>query len=178
MTSPAATSSVARGKRLHAAESACRSSRIDKERRSGIASLFALRTRAVRPMTTPLPPADKPSGRGMPCVRPDSSGTATHSNSGRQRLLGVAGVVEVVRVDDDRRDRLARWRSPSSMSKAAGPKRGLHSQVQPSLPSMIACDRVLLAVDRDDEDVLAGLLAGGLDARRWRRAPFRRCARR
>ena len=51
------------------------------------------------------------------------------------------------------------------VSNATGPKKGLHSQRAAELAVDDGLNAVLLAVDGDDQDVLARLLAGGLDGR-------------
>src|ERR1700722_14561723 len=80
----------------------------------------------------------------------------------RQGLLSVAGVVEVVGIDDHRRDlvtvgvvvkNLERRRTEARVALAGATKLAVDDRL----------DGVLLAVDRDDQDDLARDLAGSFD---------------
>jgi hypothetical protein len=51
----------------------------------------------------------------------------------------------------------------ATASNSCGPMSGLHSTVQLSLPAAMASKAPLHAVDRHDQDVLAGLEPGLLD---------------
>ena len=124
----------------------------------------------------------------MPCIRSKgasaialvSTGVGAERAGGRFLAagpdagcsVGARDVLRGVRTCRRSGPRAPAWWPPAPagrtaviVSKAFGPKRGLHSTVAKSSPASTAVRASLDAVDRDHHDVLARHLAGGPDRR-------------
>src|SRR5271165_1053279 len=155
MISPGSTSS-------EADDSACtpwkRLSMSRMTRSGAVIGTFSCKARKGRGRKRALPPAAKQAGG----VSTRAEARFATSERRREHLLGVAGVEEPVRIDDDRRNLLA----VGVVEHDVEPRRP-EARIAFAGRSQLAVDdrlhRVLFAVDRDDENVLIGNLARRLD---------------